>query len=91
MHLPVCPPVLVRRTKGSDVNFKRCSFVLNDSDNPLTRLYTRAKIKPIMAMERFQRCRELFTDFRSFQGDLSLLDGPARGICTRMIIIRVPG
>jgi hypothetical protein len=28
MHLPVCPPVLVRRTKGSDVNFKRCSFVL---------------------------------------------------------------
>jgi hypothetical protein len=83
MHLPGCPPVFVRRTKGSDVNFKRCSFVLNDSDNhPLTCLYTRSKREPIMAMERFQRCRDLFADFDSFQGDLSLLDGPANGMYT---------
>jgi hypothetical protein len=44
-----------------------------------------------MAMERFQRCRDLFADFESFQGDLSLLDGPARGVYTRILNTRVPG
>lgn len=68
--------------KGSDVYLKPCSCVMDDSNKSLTWLYTHAKRKPIMAMERFQRCRNLFTDFRSFQGDLSLLDGPANGMHT---------
>jgi hypothetical protein len=34
----------------------------------------------IMAMERFQRCRDLFANFKPSQSEMSLLDAPANGM-----------
>ena len=33
-----------------------------------------------MAMERFQRCRDLFANFKFPKGEMSLLDTPANGV-----------
>lgn len=33
-----------------------------------------------MAMERFQRCRDLFANFKPLQSEMSLLDSPAHGM-----------
>jgi hypothetical protein len=33
-----------------------------------------------MAMERFQRCRDLFANFKPSQSEMSLLDAPANGV-----------
>lgn len=33
----------------------------------------------MMAMDRFERCRDMFADVMNLQEDLSLLDKPANG------------
>lgn len=53
------------------------------------RPHTFTKARPIMAMERFQRLRDLLADSKPSQSEMSLLDAPANGMYTTALLILI--